>query len=108
MRPTGFMTVAQLPLVFLLASKNNILAALLGRGWEKVNFLHRWSGRAIFMSATIHGSLWISNHLRIKPSALKEDKEVHGMAAYGTLCLVVLLSLRPVRSYAYQFFFVSQ
>lgn len=104
----GFLVLAQLSIVFLLATKNNVLAVLMGRGWEKLNFLHRWAGRGVFLSATIHGASWINNHIRISPSALKERKEMLGMAAYGVLCVIVLSSSRPVRLAAYQFFFIVQ
>ena len=104
----GFLVLAQLSIVFLLATKNNVLAVLINRGWEKLNFLHRWAGRGVFLSATIHGSSWINNHIRISPSALKERKEMLGMAAYGVLCVIVLSSSRPVRIAAYQFFFIVQ
>lgn len=106
--PSGFLVVAQLSILFLLATKNNVLAVLMGRGWEKLNFLHRWAGRGVFLSATIHGASWINNHLRINPSALKEEKEMLGMAMYGVLCVIVLSSLRPVRRIAYQIFFIVQ
>jgi hypothetical protein len=79
----------------------------MGRGYEKLNFLHRWSGRAIFLSATIHGSLWIRNHLQLGVS-LGGEKEMRGLAAYAVLCLMVLISIRPVRNAAHQLFFVSQ
>jgi ferric-chelate reductase len=105
---SGFLTLAQLSIVFLLATKNNVLAVLMNRGWEKLNFLHRWAGRGVFLSATIHGALWINNHIRIAPSALKGEKEMLGMSAYGVLCMIVLSSLRPVRFAAYQVFFVIQ
>ena len=106
--PSGFLVLAQLSIVFLLATKNNVLAVLISRGWEKLNFLHRWAGRGVFLSATIHGASWINNHLRINPSALKESKEMLGLAAYSVLCVIVLSSLRPVRFAAYQLFFIVQ
>lgn len=105
---SGFLVLAQLSAVFLLATKNNILALLLGRGWEKLNFLHRWAGRGVFLSATFHGASWINNHLRIDPSALKGEKEILGMAMYGVLSVMVLSSLRPVRFAVYQIFFIVQ
>jgi len=105
---SGFLALAQLSIVFLLATKNNILAVLMGRGWEKLNFLHRWAGRGLFLSATIHGGSWINNHLKINPSALKGRKEMLGMGSYGVLGVIVLSSLRPVRFAAYQFFFIIQ
>jgi len=104
----GFLVLAQLPIVFLLAAKNNAIAVLMRCGWEKLNFLHRWAGRGVFLSATIHGASWINNHIRINPPALKEKKEMLGMAAYGVLCVIVLSSLRPVRFVAYQIFFIAQ
>ena len=79
----------------------------MGRGYEKLNFLHRWSGRAVFLSATIHGSLWIRSHLILGVS-FAQEKEMRGLSAYAVLCLMVLISLRPVRNAAYQLFFVSQ
>ena len=102
------MSVAQLPVIFLFASKNGILSLLLGRGYDKLNFLHRWAGRAILMTTTIHGSLWIRNHLTQAPELMKGLKEGQGMAAYGTLCLIVISSLGPVRRAAYQLFFFCQ
>lgn len=105
---SGFLVLAQLPIVFLLATKNNVLAVLISHGWEKLNFLHRWAGRGVFLSATIHGASWINNDIRISPSALKDRKEMLGMAAYGVLCVIVLSSSRPVRFAAYQFFFIVQ
>ena len=103
----GFLTVSQLPLVFLLSTKNSVLAALMGRGYEKLNFLHRWSGRAVFLSATIHGTLWINNHLKMGVGFTAE-KEMRGLFAYSILGLMILTSLRPVRNAAYQLFFVFQ
>jgi ferric-chelate reductase len=67
--------------VFLLATKNNVLAVLMRRGWEKLIFLHRWAGRGVFLSATIHGASWINIYRRINPSALSGEKEILGMAA---------------------------
>ncbi|KAJ1311621.1 hypothetical protein OPQ81_010098 [Rhizoctonia solani] len=86
----GFMALSLLTPTFLFASKNSPAALLLGKGYEKLNWVHRWSGRLLFLMATTHGL-----------------KEREGQAAYGLLCMIVLLSLRPIRVYAYQFFYVS-
>ncbi|KAL0060941.1 ferric-chelate reductase Frp1 [Marasmius tenuissimus] len=104
----GFMAIAQLPVVFLFGTKNSILSFLLGpgHGYEKLNYIHRWSGRGIFLAAVIHGSLWIQNHLRYNLPILGQQKETSGVAALGVLCGLVLLSLRPVRRWGYEVFFV--
>ena len=75
---TAWIVVSQLPFLFLLAQKNNILGLLLGYGYEKVktisrlltkkkkeiilkyvsdlqlNFLHRFGGRLVVLAANIH------------------------------------------------------
>lgn len=72
---TGWIAVAQLPLVFAFAQKNNILGSILGYGYERVslticcltavgihhptislqlNFLHRFVGRCIVLAANVH------------------------------------------------------
>ncbi|EKM52899.1 uncharacterized protein PHACADRAFT_261585 [Phanerochaete carnosa HHB-10118-sp] len=104
----GFLVLAQFPVVFLFATKNNVLSILLGpgAGWEKLNYVHRWSGRGMFICALVHGSLWIRNHLQYGLPILGQQKETSGVAAFGVLCGLVLTSLRPVRRLFYQFFFV--
>ncbi|KAF8066781.1 hypothetical protein FPV67DRAFT_1496412 [Lyophyllum atratum] len=52
---TGWVAVAQLPFVFALGTKNNILGMLIGFSYAKLNFLHRYVGRLIVLAANIHG-----------------------------------------------------
>ncbi|KAF8315153.1 hypothetical protein DL93DRAFT_2079335 [Clavulina sp. PMI_390] len=104
----GFLALAQLTPVFLFGSKNSPAAFLLGRGYEKLNVLHRWSGRGIWLMATVHGSLWINQYLRAgQPAYLTTMKPRLGMAAYATLCMIVILSLRPVRKRFYGLFYFT-
>ncbi|KIJ64231.1 hypothetical protein HYDPIDRAFT_112190 [Hydnomerulius pinastri MD-312] len=104
----GFMALAQLPVVFLFATKNSILSLLLGpgNGYEKLNFIHRMAGRLMFLAACIHGSLWIRNHLEFGLPILGPQKETSGVASFTLLCIIVLSSLPPVRRLFYEFFFV--
>ncbi|THH28732.1 hypothetical protein EUX98_g5458 [Antrodiella citrinella] len=104
----GFMALAQLPVVFLFATKNSVLSLLLGpgNGYEKLNYIHRWSGRGMFLAAVVHGSLWIRNHLEYGLPILGPQKETSGVAAFSLLCILVLTSLRPIRRFLYQAFWV--
>lgn len=106
----GFLALAQLPVVFLFATKNSILSLLLGpgNGYEKLNYIHRWSGRGMFLAATVHGALWIRNHLQYGLPILGQQKETSGVAAFSLLCILVLTSLRPVRRLLYQAFWIVQ
>ncbi|KIP02610.1 hypothetical protein PHLGIDRAFT_78922, partial [Phlebiopsis gigantea 11061_1 CR5-6] len=105
----GFLALAQFPVVFLFATKNSVVSLLLGpgNGYEKLNYVHRWSGRGLFLCAGVHGALWIRNHLQYGLPIIGEQKETSGVAAFGTLCIIVLTSLRPARRYLYQFFYFT-
>ncbi|KIK58003.1 hypothetical protein GYMLUDRAFT_75092 [Collybiopsis luxurians FD-317 M1] len=104
----GFMAIAQLPVVFLFATKNSIVSLLLGpgHGYEKLNYIHRWSSRCLFLGAVVHGSLWIRNHLQYDIQIIGAQKETSGVAALGVLCGLVLTSIRPVRKRLWSFFWV--
>ncbi|KAF8956845.1 ferric reductase like transmembrane component-domain-containing protein [Flammula alnicola] len=104
----GFIALAQFPIVFLFATKNSIVSLLLGpgNGYEKLNFIHRWSGRIMFLGAVLHGSLWIRNHLQYDLPILGQQKETSGVASLGLLGVIVLTSLRPVRRFCYEIFYI--
>ncbi|KAG8876946.1 hypothetical protein FRB98_006957 [Tulasnella sp. 332] len=103
----AFLTLAQLPFVFVFASKASPVTFLLGRGYEKLNFIHKWAGRALLLTATIHGSMWIRYRIKNNEVSLlyHEEKELRGYGTYTLLCLIVLSSLKPVRRFAYDFFY---
>ncbi|KAF5378453.1 hypothetical protein D9615_007065 [Tricholomella constricta] len=103
----GFLALAQLPPIFLLASKNSLLSLLLPPffAYTRLNPLHRWASRTMFIAAVIHGALWIRNHLEWNIKILGEQKETSGVAALGVLTVIVLSSLRPVRVWAWGFFY---
>ncbi|KAI0640857.1 iron reductase [Trametes meyenii] len=104
----GFLALAQFPVVFLFGTKNSILSLLLGpgHGYEKLNYIHRWAGRGIFIGSAVHGAIWINNHLVYGLPILGQQKETSGVAAFGVLCILVLTSFRPIRRFFYQWFFV--
>ncbi|KAG6816971.1 hypothetical protein H0H87_001286 [Tephrocybe sp. NHM501043] len=106
----GFLAIAQLTPVFLFASKNTVLSLVLPPffAYTKLNFLHRWVSRTMFLSAAIHGTLWINNHVVWDIQILGQQKETSGVAAFGVLCVIVLTSLRPVRIWAWGVFYWVQ
>ena len=107
---TGFITSAQLPLVILLASKNNIIGFLSGVGYEKLNWLHRWVSRVLFLNVTIHMSFWFVDWARYDYIEVKLKTDVitqRGFAAWCILLWIVLSSMAPVRRWNYEFFVVQ-
>jgi hypothetical protein len=50
----ALLTVAQLPLLILLGGKNNLIGFLVGVSYERLQILHRWVARTLFLTATLH------------------------------------------------------
>ncbi|KAJ9100909.1 hypothetical protein QFC20_005325 [Naganishia adeliensis] len=102
----GFLALAQLIPVILLSTKNNPLGLLLGLGYEKLNWAHRWSGRLLWLCATLHMALWVDQYRRtgqLKVLASSENK--YGIAAYVLLCALAVFSVRPARRRFYEVFY---
>ncbi|KAL5496138.1 FRP1_2 [Sanghuangporus vaninii] len=100
----GFIAVAQLPPIFLFAMKNSPLAILLGSGYEKLNFLHRWCSRVAILASAIHGFLWMRNHIAYGLPIITKSKDVTGIIAFALLCILGLTSVRLVRARVFQVF----
>ncbi len=106
---SGFLALAQLTPLMLLATKNNPLGLILGLGYEKLNFAHRWAGRIIWISATIHGGLWINQFLATgQRDQIVTDKSLRGIASWILLTSLAVTSLKPIRKRWYQVFFILQ
>lgn len=50
----AWVSVSQLPLLFALAQRNNLVGSALGYGYEKLNFVHRFVGRLVILAADLH------------------------------------------------------
>ncbi|KAL9125378.1 MAG: hypothetical protein Q9217_005413 [Psora testacea] len=107
---TGFISAAQLPLVILLAGKRNIIGFLIGSSYERLNWLHRWVSRILFLTITIHMGFWFTNWARYDYIKVKLTTDVitqRGFAAWCILLWIVLSSFAPVRRWNYEFFVVQ-
>ena len=107
---TGFIAAAQLPLVVILAGKNNIIGFLVGSSYERLNWLHRWSARILFLTATIHMGFWFTDWARYDYIMTKLTTDVitqRGFAAWCILLCIVLSSFAPIRKWNYEFFVIQ-
>jgi hypothetical protein len=107
---SGFIAVAQFPILFLTAAKYNPLFAVLGRGHDKLNFLHRWAGRGVSLAVLIHAVLWVWRGFRtgLACRLYTWRVDITGTAATVVLAVMVLLARSQVRRRCYELFFVSQ
>ncbi|KAL8757446.1 MAG: hypothetical protein Q9199_002230 [Rusavskia elegans] len=104
---TGYIATAQLPLVVLLAGKRNIIACFTGTSYERLNWLHRWVARILFLTVTIHMGFWFVNWARydyIKIQLTTNPIAQRGFASWCILLWIVLSSLAPSRRWNYELF----
>lgn len=103
----AWVSIMQVPLMYLLASKCNILGYLAGTSHERLNWLHRWVARTLFVTATVHGwHFWtewvladfVDYQLKMMPSIK------YGLAAWGVLLWALISSFAPLRWMSYEFF----
>ncbi|TFY82597.1 hypothetical protein EWM64_g1407 [Hericium alpestre] len=97
---------SNLALVVALAGKNNVISFLTGVGHEKLNVLHRAAARTCLVLLWMHALAHILSGL---PEAFDLSHTWMRMGAVGLVAftLATVLSLRPFRQLAFEFFLVS-
>lgn len=103
----GFVTIAQLPLLFLLAGKNNLIGCVTGISYERINWLHRWCARCFLLTATIHMGYFFADWAPYDyiGTQLKENTLVwKGVVAWAMLVWIVFSSMTPIRGWCYEVF----
>ncbi|KAG8991241.1 hypothetical protein FRB90_001424 [Tulasnella sp. 427] len=105
LKRTGWLVVVQTPLVVSLGSKNSLVGFLLGRGYEKINFMHRWMGQLMFVSSLFHVIGYIVLWLRKNVEARQSAMHVKAWAAFAGFCMIAVFSLPVFRRSSYRLFF---
>lgn len=107
----GFICLAQIPLMFLLSGKNNIIGFLTGLSYEKLNWLHRWCARTLFLFATIHFGYWLTAwwpYGGYVGKQIKNNSMVYwGLTAWCFLAWITFSSFAPLRRLSYEFFVIQ-
>lgn len=103
----AWVSVTQVPLVYMLAMKFNPISLITGVSHERLNWLHRWVSRTLFVTATVHGfhfwSQWvIADFVEIELEIMPMVK--YGLGAWAVLLWTFVTSFYPVRSFSYEVF----
>lgn len=103
----AWVTVTQVPLLYLLASKSSVLGVIAGSSYERLNWLHRWVARTMFVTASIHGwhfwSEWVIADI-VQMQLKMMPMIYYGLAAWGLLLWANLSGMAPLRHMWYEFF----
>ncbi|KAK0443404.1 ferric reductase NAD binding domain-containing protein [Desarmillaria tabescens] len=99
----GSLATSQFPLVTALGTKNNIVSLITGVSYDKLNYIHRMAARVCFIMLWIHGG-YKFQRVEGKYELLWVRMALVAISAFS---LLILVSLRPVRAGAYEFFFYA-
>ncbi|KAH9918068.1 incomplete iron reductase [Fomitopsis serialis] len=105
----GFLPVSQLPIIYIMATKNNVFGALIGQGYEKLNWIHRYVGRVAVLAINLHALAYFAKWAN-EPggvAAHMETNHVWGCVAMGCMDILWLFSISAVRQMYYHLFFVT-
>ncbi|KAI0379559.1 ferric reductase like transmembrane component-domain-containing protein [Hypomontagnella monticulosa] len=103
----AWIAATQMPFVYMLASRANVIALIVGTSYEKLNWLHRWVARTMFVTATVHGFVFYDSWLQ--DGSLEFELEImpmikYGFGAWGILLWMTITSFKPFRYMAYEIF----
>ncbi|KAJ5746006.1 hypothetical protein N7520_011188 [Penicillium odoratum] len=103
----GWLTIAQFPLVLLLAGKRNLIGYAVGVSYERLQILHRWVARVMLLTATIHGAVQTYGWHKYGVMKIEFDTDScipTGFATWMILVWLVLSATAPIRNWRYEIF----
>jgi ferric-chelate reductase len=106
----AWLGVAQVPLLILLAGKNNLIGVVSGVSYERLNVLHRWVSRVLLLLVTLHILfLHVSwNAYELGPLEYSTDSCIPtGWAVYAILIWMNISTAAPIWNFSYEFFVVQ-
>lgn len=104
----GRISSGNLPFLYLLLAKNDLLMAITGLSQDKLVFLHKWIGRNVWLLATTHLILCVYYWLDLGfPVMLQIPPEIFGMIAYASCFFLTFASPSFIRKLAYEFFLIQ-
>ncbi|KAH9918084.1 uncharacterized protein B0H18DRAFT_1032521 [Fomitopsis serialis] len=105
----GLVTVSQVPLVIALGTKNNIIGALVGQGYERLNYLHRAVGRIVILAINTHaiGLLYEFVSTGRWSVVVTVPHLTWGLVALICMDVLFLFSISTFREMFYHVFYVT-
>lgn len=105
----GWISLTQVPLVYLLSSKASMISVLVDSSYERLNWFHRWASRTLLVTVTLHGAFFVREWLIVGPWYFTFELGMmsmvkYGLGAWAILVWTFLSSLAPLRTRAYELF----
>lgn len=77
----AWVSVSQIPLLFALSCKFNVISVATGISYERLNWLHRWVSRTLFLTVIVHWAYFF--HEWTLADFVKYELELMPMVKYG-------------------------
>ncbi|CUA72829.1 Ferric/cupric reductase transmembrane component 7 [Rhizoctonia solani] len=103
----GFVCISQIPIVFALGTKNSLVGWLVGMGYEKLNYIHRWVGQLMFITGLFHVVGYLVKWTKSGVLPIAAKNQFWGWMAFGGLVFCAMLSLPVIRRSSYNIFWHS-
>ncbi|KAK5133622.1 hypothetical protein LTR08_007570 [Meristemomyces frigidus] len=106
----GWLAIAQMPLLILLAGKNNLIGLVTGLSYKRLNVLHRWVSRIVLLMAILHVGYQNTGWNKYGVRSLEWSTDScapTGMAAFALLIWLNVSTLAPFRNFWYEFFVIQ-
>jgi predicted ferric reductase len=106
----AWVTITQIPLVYLLSAKCGPFDLITSISHDRINWMHRWVGRTILVSATAHvaimkSSISTTDILKSPDEAMTVVR--YGIATYTMLIWIAVSSIIPLRRWSYRLFYIN-
>lgn len=106
---TGAIAMSQVPVAIALGVRGNVIGLLLGKGYDRIRFLHKFAGRIIFVASTVHSAFFLYKWNSIGKLAAKSASPigVTGIVAFAGVSLLTVTSIPVFRRYMYGTFKIA-
>jgi hypothetical protein len=101
----AWVSVTQLPFIYCLSCKINVISLITGISYERLNWLHRWAARTLFLTVIVHWSFFfrewsIAKFVRLELEMMPMVK--YGFGAWAVIGWMVLSGFGFFRSICYE------
>ncbi|KAI7232191.1 hypothetical protein KC330_g6019 [Hortaea werneckii] len=106
----AWVSIMQIPLIFLLSTKFNLFSLLTGISYERLNWIHRWTARTVLLTVIVHWSFffqeWVlADFVQLQLKMMPMVK--YGFGAFAILGWNVVSGFGYFRAKAYELFVIQ-
>lgn len=106
----GWVSITQVPLLYALSCKFNVISILTGVSYERLNWLHRWVARTLFLTVIVHWAYFL--HEWMLADFVDYQLEImpmvkYGFGAWALIGWSVLTGFGLFRDLCYEFWLVQ-